>query len=347
MPRIRIFIVFLLGCSLLCWGCTRGNSEGDFIDDRAGLLTAGEKIRIARMSEKLLEDLDIHIKTVILKESPADIGTTAVDIFDRSELGKKTRGARGVLFLIDPPGRQVRLEIGYDLEGIFPDGFVGYIERRQMTPFFESGTVGNGIEAAAELLVEKAYGTIDNEYDRTGTGETAETVHYSGGAGAEATVKIGKGAPEKERSVLATEFGARPSPLETLGQYQKLLRLHIKDPDLALYTPESRRFFKGWTVTDAQQDNESRKLETGLGVARVIVTDDRAVIRFPLSDRGRNPYFLTRGHEGWMLDFAGMNRAIGFNHLNQWFFRDQSHPYMFAFKDVYFDKNGFPHEKGQ
>jgi hypothetical protein len=34
-----------------------------------------------------------------------------------------------------------------------------------------------------------------------------------------------------------------------------------------------------------------------------------------------------RGEDGWQLDFAAMNRLIGFNHLNQWFFRDRSHPW--------------------
>jgi hypothetical protein len=34
-------------------------------------------------------------------------------------LGRKTGGARGMLFLVDPQGKAVRLETGYDLEGIF------------------------------------------------------------------------------------------------------------------------------------------------------------------------------------------------------------------------------------
>ncbi len=344
-PRTRMLVILLMACVLVCTGCSHDGDDLDFIDDQAGLLTSGEKDRIARLGEKLLEELDIHIKTVVLKESPGDISEKAVDIFDRSELGKKTRESRGVLFLIDHMGRHVRLEIGYGLEGVFPDGFVGYIERRQMVPFFASGKVGNGIEAAYELLVEKAYGVTTVEHKESGTGEKADTIHYSGGAGAETTIEIGGGALEKERSALAAEFNAQPSPLSALEKYGEVLRLRIKDPDLELYTPESRLFFAGWIVTDAQQDNESRKLESDLAAAEVITVEDRAVIRFPLSDRGSNPYFLVRGADGWMLDFAGMSRVIGFNHKNQWFFRTQVHPYLFAFDDVYCDKNGFPHEK--
>ncbi|OPL11717.1 MAG: hypothetical protein AVO39_05220 [delta proteobacterium MLS_D] len=344
-PRTRMLFIFLAACVLACSGCSHEGNERDFIDDRAGLLTGGEKDRLARLGKKLLEDMDIHIKTVVLEKSPVDITDKAVDIFDRSELGKKTGGSRGALFLIDSSGRRVRLEIGYDLEGVSPDGFVGYIERRQMVPFFASGKVGNGIEAAYELLVEKAYGATDVEHEEPCNGKKTDTVHYSGGAGAETTIEIGGGALEKGRSALAAEFHAQPSPLATLEKYGEVLRLRIKDPDLELYTPESRLFFAGWTVTDAQQDNESRKLESDLAAAEVITVEDRAVIRFPLHDRGSNPYFLVRGADGWMLDFAGMNRVIGFNHKNQWFFRSQEHPYLFAFDDVYCDRNGFPHEK--
>jgi len=46
-----------------------------------------------------------------------------------------------------------------------------------------------------------------------------------------------------------------------------------------------------------------------------------------------------------MLDFAAMNRSVGFNHKNQWYFRTSEHDFMFAFNDMVFDRNGFPHER--
>jgi len=89
--------------------------------------------------------------TVVLKQSPEDINNKAVKLFQKYGVGRTTNGAKGVLFLIDPSGKQVRIEIGYDLEPIFTDGFTGYIERRQMTPFFQANKVGPGIEASVEL----------------------------------------------------------------------------------------------------------------------------------------------------------------------------------------------------
>ena len=62
--------------------------------------------------------------------------------------------------------RQVRMEIGYGLEGVFPDAFVGHVERNQMVPFFQANRVGPGIEATVELLVAKALESMEEKaYD--------------------------------------------------------------------------------------------------------------------------------------------------------------------------------------
>lgn len=151
-------IIFALIFLISSGGCHKEN-DSDFIDDRGHLLSDHEEERVTLLCEKLLEDLDIHIKVVILRNSPHDINQKAIGIFDNCALGEKTRGARGVLFLVDPEGKKVRLEIGYDLEPIFTDGFTGYIERGQMVPFFQNGRVGAGIEATVELLVGRALGT--------------------------------------------------------------------------------------------------------------------------------------------------------------------------------------------
>jgi hypothetical protein len=68
-------------------------------------------------------------------------------------------------------------------------------------------------------------------------------------------------------------------------------------------------------------------------------------MRYPVSNRHAHPFFFRRGERGWMLDFAAMNRTIGFNHKNQWFFRTTDHPFMFGFEDLTFDRHGFPHRQ--
>lgn len=312
------------------------------IDDRVGLVSAEEQARLHAFQKKLLQELGIELQVVVLDERCEDLDATAVALFDQRRIGARTKGARGVLLLIDPAGAQVRMEIGYDLEGFFPDAFVGYIEQRQMTPFFASGRVGAGIEATVELLVGKALGAVD-EGAYAPDEHAGGLAHLSGGAGARRAVEIGAGTPVKPALDDRSAFEAQPSPERALAVYLEVLRAHIKDPELGLYTPETRVFFRQWLVTDAQQDNERRTLEAHREQGRVLRRGKRAVVRFSVSERGAAPYFLVRDGNGWMLDFAAMNRLVGFNHRNQWHLRSLDHPFMFGFEDWRFDRHGFPH----
>lgn len=331
--------------SLSPWGCHSDTGMSAFVEDRAGLLTEDQVNRIDRLNRQLLKELDIHIHTVVLADSPANIHAAAVEIFENSRIGQDTKGARGVLFLVDPTGGQVRLEIGYDLEGVFTDAFVGSLERRQMVPFFQTNQVGAGIEAAVELLVSRAFSGNEAEGGLMAPAAPLPEKHFTGGGGARVDVTIGTGTPDKKASPHADLYGPKDTPQMALEAYKSVLRSHIKDPDLGLYTVASRVFFRRWLVTDAQQDNELRSLESMADAGQVYAEDNKAVIRFPLGDRRFSPFFFRRGADGWMIDFAGMHHAIGFNHKNQWFFRSRDHEFMFAFNDLSFDRHGFAHKK--
>jgi uncharacterized protein len=313
------------------------------VEDRAGLLSTAEENRLEQFHRHLLQELDIELKVLVLAESPGDIDRAAVELFEGYGVGRRTRSARGVLLVVDPPGRQVRMEIGYDLEGVFPDGFVGYVEESQMAPFFQAGRVGDGVEATVELLVGRALGEVDARGSAL-SNRPADLNHLSGGGGARIDVEVGSGLPEKSRAANPARFAAQASPSATLRKYLEVLQGHVKDPDLGLYSPETRHFFRRWLVTDGQQDNELRGLLAVMEQGTTRVEGDRAVVRFSLGDRRVCPYFFVRGGQGWMLDLASMSRLIGFNQNNQWFFRRAGHAYMFAFDDLRFDKNGFPHE---
>lgn len=221
---------------------------------------------------------------------------------------------------------------------VFTDLFVGRVERQQMVPFFQAGRVGAGVEATVELLVAQAMRGAAGE----GTAAGRKLPHLSGGGGAKTPVAIGSGVPARAPAVAPERFAAGATPLATLQTYMELLRSRVKDPDLALYTPETRELFHRWLLTDGQQEQELRTLSAALPQAEERVGEGLAVVRFPAAERQSAPYLLRRGEDGWQLDFAAMSRLVGFNHLNQWYFRDRNHPWMFAFADGEFDGNGFP-----
>ena len=332
---LTVLFLFFIAISTGCTGNNDSSSKSvgiGFVSDQAALLSKAEINHITQLGNARLRDMDIHIMALVLKESPEDIDNKAVKLFQEYGVGRTTNGAKGVLFLVDPLGKQVRIEIGYDLEPIFTDGFTGYIERRQMTPFFQANKVGPGIEATVELLVGKALGKIETlnyakPEDKQQTGR-----FLSGGGGSRLDVEIGSKTIEKEASPLAKKYQAQPSEQDTLDKYIEVLRLHIKDPNLGIYTPETRKFFSNWVVTDAQQDNELQVINKGMSTVKILTKDNLAVISFSCDLRQASPFFLEKGSQGWMLDFASMSKIIGFNHKNQWHLRQRNHKYMFGFE---------------
>ena len=169
--------------------------------------------------------------------------------------------------------------------------------------------------------------------------------HLSGGGGAKTDIMVGDHLLEKPASPVAHNFGPQATPMQALERYKQVLRQHIKDPDLGLYSPRTREFLRQWVVTNAQQDNGLRGLEKAIQNAETVVEGSLAVIRFPVSDRQASPYFLEKDDQGWMLDFFSMNQLIRFNHKNQWHFMKTEHKFAFAFTDLSFDKHGFPHKR--
>ena len=326
-------------------GCKDKIDAGPFVDDQANLLSAEQRERIGNLNQKLLEDIDIHFLVVTLDAPAFDLDAKANELFEERSLGKKTGGARGMLFLVDPQGKAVRLETGYDLEGIFTDAFTGYVEREQMLPFFAASRTAPGIEATVELLVARALKAIEQGDYTVDSVNDAPDGHLSGGGGAKTDIQIGTRLPEKTASSLAGDFTPQPTPMQALEKYMQVLSLYIKDPDLGLYTPRTRDFFRQWVVTNAQQDNGLRGLKRAIQTADTLVEGNLGVIRFPIEDRQSSPYFLEKGDQGWMLDFYSMNQVIRFNHKNQWHFVKTEHKHAFAFTDLRFDKHGFPHRK--
>jgi uncharacterized protein len=85
------------------------------------------------------------------------------DLFRKWGVGKKGQD-EGVMLLLAVKDRKDRIEVGYGLESILPDGFAGQT-LRQVRPQLRQGDYGGAILAAAEVMggaIAKAKGvTLD------------------------------------------------------------------------------------------------------------------------------------------------------------------------------------------
>ncbi len=307
------------------------------LQDPAGLIKAGERPRLIQLQQRLLREFDINLQVMILDRRPADLDYSAATLFDRYLFKNPSRGARGILLLVDPQGKRMRMVTGYDLAEDYPPSFVAFVEERQMAPYFAESRVAEGLTTTLELLVGQARGGIDYLAALPDLSDSPNP--------ADQTVPGEASFPGDGRAERIAEFGPQSTPLAALAAYRKVLRSHLRDPELELYTAESRQVLRRWLVSEAQQDNELRSLDRVLAEAEVIVSGSLAVIRFPVVARQNAPYFLRRQQSGWQLDLAARNRVVRFNTRSQWHFDNLDHGFMFAFGDWLFDADGYPHRR--
>jgi uncharacterized membrane protein YgcG len=77
----------------------------------------------------------------------------ATTLFNTWGLGKKGRD-NGLLVLVAVQDRTMRIEVGYGLEGILPDGLAGAVMRETFLPRFREGDLVTGVLEGMARLIE-------------------------------------------------------------------------------------------------------------------------------------------------------------------------------------------------
>src|ERR1700704_6708598 len=141
-----------------------------FVVDRARLLDANAVEHVTQVASRL--DHAGIAQVAVAPVPPSDLGDLsledyAVALFQKWGLGHGKKRADGllVLFVPGPPGhRKIRIEVGYGLEGILPDGKVGQIRTQQAFPYMKQ----NDYSGAAIHVGEAAPATLGRDSSRGG-----------------------------------------------------------------------------------------------------------------------------------------------------------------------------------
>jgi uncharacterized protein len=121
---------------------------------------------IEQDAERNLEDLirklqaasgdTIVVATVETFQPYPDLPSYAVKMFENRGHGIGQKGKdNGALIVLAVKDRSVRVEVGYDLEGIITDGFAGETSRDTMVPHFRNGDYGGGLYAGALRIAQR------------------------------------------------------------------------------------------------------------------------------------------------------------------------------------------------
>jgi uncharacterized protein len=124
-----------------------------YVNDFAGIIESPWKTRLERLAYFLRDSLRTEMAVLTLKDLTdfSDIEEAAFRIYEDWGIGKKGED-RGFLILVVVKMRKVRVEVGYGLEGVLTDGFVGSVLRKEVIPLFKRGRFGEGLYRGAFAL---------------------------------------------------------------------------------------------------------------------------------------------------------------------------------------------------
>ena len=122
------------------------------VNDFAGVIPAQYKSRMENLAKEVLEKTGTAIVVATVDTiGDSDPSDYANRLYQAWGIGKKGED-KGILIFLATQERKVRIETGYGVEGIIPDGLAGEILDRDAIPYFKQGDYGRGFyEAMASV----------------------------------------------------------------------------------------------------------------------------------------------------------------------------------------------------
>ena len=139
-----------------------------YVSDYADCLDANARLRLENLARELERRTGVELAVVIVKTTlPYDHLEYATRLFAHWHIGKEGQD-NGVLLLLSMKERKVRIETGYGIEEIIPDGKAGELLDKYVVPKLRSEEYAqalyNGAFAIADTLGQFYHVNITGEY---------------------------------------------------------------------------------------------------------------------------------------------------------------------------------------
>ncbi len=157
------FSLFLvLGLSFQAWALDIPALNSPVIDE-VGLLGAASERQLESTLLNFKKDTGIQLQVYIIKSLGGDsIDSVAIQIFDKWKLGDE-KTDRGLLFLIAPNEKRLRIEVGQGLEGDLPDVIAKRIISDVVAPYFKRGEFAVGVFQGVSSIQNYVVNTDPNQ----------------------------------------------------------------------------------------------------------------------------------------------------------------------------------------
>lgn len=138
---------------LFVFGYQNPGTPKGFVNDFAEMLTVEQRQSLETKIGNFEKDTSNELSLVTVPDLVGDtIENFAVKLFQDWEIGKDKKD-NGVLFLIARDDRQMRIEVGYGLEGALTDAQSFWIIQNVVRPAFQKGDYYGGINDGVDSII--------------------------------------------------------------------------------------------------------------------------------------------------------------------------------------------------
>lgn len=166
MVRNTVSIIIM---AVLFQGLAAANfpAPSGYVNDGAGVLTSAQAREIEAVASSLKAGGNIELAVVTVPSIQGmAIEDYSIGLAEAWGVGTRSEDL-GIILLLAVQERQVRIEVGYGLEGDIPDGLAGDILDTHVIPEFRRGNWGqgllNGSRAIAATLADRREFTLPQQ----------------------------------------------------------------------------------------------------------------------------------------------------------------------------------------
>lgn len=141
-----------------------------FVNDFAGIIDAPTESKLTTLLTSFKGATGVEV-TVVTTPSLAELPVEdyATTLFEQWGVGQKAKD-NGLLLLVAPNEKKMRIEVGYGIEGAINDAVAGRIIRDTMLPFFKQGDYSSGILAGTAESIERINTKYNLGFDIAASG---------------------------------------------------------------------------------------------------------------------------------------------------------------------------------
>lgn len=155
-------LFLLLFIVILAYGITFPKLTGRVVDD-ADILSSSAKVKIENLLKKAETNSTNQVVVVTLRSLQGhDIAEYGYQLGRYWGIGQKKLN-NGVLLIVAPKERKVRIEVGYGLEGKLTDALSSVIIQNDILPYFRQGDYDKGVLSGVKAILSVLKGTYKKQ----------------------------------------------------------------------------------------------------------------------------------------------------------------------------------------